>query len=94
MAAAQGVAAVGTVVLLIALLPSMGVVAAAIASTISYGVALAAMIRWLLHPPRTRRDWISRSAARSRHQPRHRARHQPAAAGLPTPRGNDDNQRA
>ena len=93
-AAAQGAAAIGTVTLLIVLLPSMGVVAAAVASTVSYGVALAVMIRWLLHPPRTRRDWISRWAVRSRHQPRHRARHQPAACGLPTPRGNDDNQRA
>lgn len=71
-AAAQGVAAIGTLTLLIVLLPSMGVVAAAVASTVSYGIALAAMIRWLLHPPRTRRDWISRSPGQSRPEPRHR----------------------
>lgn len=51
-AAAQGLAAVGTVVLLVALLPSTGVAAAAIASTIAYGTALAAMFRWLRRPPR------------------------------------------
>jgi O-antigen/teichoic acid export membrane protein len=52
-ATAQGLAAVFTVILLVALVPSMGVAAAAIASTVSYGVALAAMIRWLWRPPRT-----------------------------------------
>jgi O-antigen/teichoic acid export membrane protein len=52
-AAAQGLAAVFTVILLFALLPSTGVAAAAIASTVSYGVALAVMIRWLWRPPRT-----------------------------------------
>jgi O-antigen/teichoic acid export membrane protein len=46
-AVAQGLAAVFTVVLLIVLLPSMGVAAAAIASTVAYGVALAVMIRCL-----------------------------------------------
>lgn len=46
-AAAQGLAAVFTVALLFALLPSVGVAAAAIASTISYGVALAVMGGWL-----------------------------------------------
>jgi O-antigen/teichoic acid export membrane protein len=51
-AAAQGIAAVGTVVLLVALLPSTGVAAAAIASTVAYGTALAAMVRWLRQPPR------------------------------------------
>ena len=50
-AAAQGLAAVFTVILLVALLPSTGVAAAAIASTVAYGVALAAMIRWLWRPP-------------------------------------------
>jgi O-antigen/teichoic acid export membrane protein len=52
-ATAQGLAAVFTVILLFALLPSTGVAAAAIASTVSYGVALAAMIRWLWRPPAT-----------------------------------------
>jgi O-antigen/teichoic acid export membrane protein len=47
-AIAQGLAAVFTVALLLALLPSMGVTAAAIASTVAYGVALAVMIRYLL----------------------------------------------
>jgi O-antigen/teichoic acid export membrane protein len=50
-ATAQGLAAVGTVILLIALLPSTGVAAAAIASTVAYGTALAVMIRWLWRPP-------------------------------------------
>jgi O-antigen/teichoic acid export membrane protein len=54
-AIAQGFAAVGTVILLIALLPSMGVAAAAIASTVAYGTALAVMIRWLRRPPRVGR---------------------------------------
>ena len=51
-AAAQGLAAVFTVTLLFALLPVAGVAAAAIASTVAYGIALGAMIRalWLLHP--------------------------------------------
>ena len=52
-ATAQGLAAVFTVILLVALLPSTGVAAAAIASTVAYGVALAVMIRWLWRPPRT-----------------------------------------
>ncbi len=51
-AGAQGMAAVFTVVLLIALLPSTGVAAAAIASTVAYGVALAVMIRCLWRLPR------------------------------------------
>jgi O-antigen/teichoic acid export membrane protein len=50
-AVAQGLAAVFTVVLLIVLLPSMGVAAAAIASTVAYGVALAVMIRCLWRLP-------------------------------------------
>jgi len=54
-AAAQGFAAVGTVILLVALLPSTGVAAAAIASTVAYGTALAVMIRWLWRPPRASR---------------------------------------
>ena len=54
-AAAQGLAAVFTVILLLALLPSAGVAAAAIASTVAYGTALALMIRWLRRPPGARR---------------------------------------
>jgi O-antigen/teichoic acid export membrane protein len=50
-AAAQGLAAVLTVSVLVTLLPTMGVAAAAIASTVSYGAALALMLRWLLQPP-------------------------------------------
>jgi Na+-driven multidrug efflux pump len=38
--------------MLVALLPSMGVAAAAIASTVAYGTALAVMIRCLRRPPR------------------------------------------
>ena len=49
---AQGLAAVFTVVLLFALLPVVGVAAAAIASTIAYGVALVAMLRSLRRLPR------------------------------------------
>jgi O-antigen/teichoic acid export membrane protein len=51
-AIAQSIAAVLTVALLLALLPLMGVVAAAIASTVAYGTALAVMIRclWRLTP--------------------------------------------
>jgi O-antigen/teichoic acid export membrane protein len=62
-AAAQGLAAVFTVILLFALLPSTGVAAAAIASTIAYGVALVVMIRLLWRPPR----------ARARHRRKRRA---------------------
>jgi O-antigen/teichoic acid export membrane protein len=53
-AVAQGLAAVFTVVLLIVLLPSMGVAAAAVASTVAYGVALAVMIRCLWRQPHAR----------------------------------------
>jgi O-antigen/teichoic acid export membrane protein len=49
---AQGLAAVFTVVLLIALLPVVGVSGAAIASTVAYCVALAVMLRSLLRRPR------------------------------------------
>jgi Na+-driven multidrug efflux pump len=52
---AQGLAAVFTVVLLLALLPVVGVAGAAIASTVAYGVALAAMLRSLLRLPRQAR---------------------------------------
>ncbi len=49
---AQGLAAVFTVALLIALLPVVGVAGAAIASTVSYGVAVTVMLRSLLRLPR------------------------------------------
>lgn len=48
---AQGLAAIFTVALLIALLPFVGVYGAAIASTVAYGVALAAMLRYLWRLP-------------------------------------------
>lgn len=53
---AQGLAAVFTVAMLFALLPVIGVSAAAIASTVSYGVALAVMLRSLWRLPRHARD--------------------------------------
>jgi O-antigen/teichoic acid export membrane protein len=49
---AQGLAAVSTVVLLILLLPVVGVAGAAIASTVSYGIAFAVMFRSLQKLPR------------------------------------------
>lgn len=54
-AVAQGIAAVFTVGLLIVLLPSLGVAAAAIASTVAYGVALAVMMHSLWRMPRHRK---------------------------------------
>lgn len=59
---AQGLAAIFTVVLLIALLPVFGVYGAAIASTVSYGIALAAMLRALWRMPRHARGsgWVPR----------------------------------
>ena len=48
---AQGVAAIFTIGLLFALLPFMGVYAAAIASTVAYGVALAVTLRCIWRPP-------------------------------------------
>ena len=53
-AAAQGLAVVFTVILLITLLPVAGVAAAAIASTVAYGIALAAMVRALWRRPNGR----------------------------------------
>lgn len=50
-AGSEGLAAVFTVVLLIALLPLVGVAGAAIASTVAYGVSLAAMTRCLWRLP-------------------------------------------
>jgi O-antigen/teichoic acid export membrane protein len=57
---AQGLAAIFTVVLLIALLPIVGVYGAAIASTAAYGIALAAMLHSLRHLPRHARGagWV------------------------------------
>ncbi len=57
---AEGLAAIFTVVLLIALLPIVGVYGAAIASTAAYGIALAAMLRSLRHLPRHARGagWV------------------------------------
>jgi O-antigen/teichoic acid export membrane protein len=46
-AVSQGLAAVFTVILLVTLLPVLGVAAAAVASTVAYGIALAAMLRCL-----------------------------------------------
>jgi len=66
-ALAQGLAAIGTVTLLIVLLPSCGVAAAAIASTVAYGTALAAMLRWLRRPPRSAGEHPRRAGP-----PRHR----------------------
>lgn len=50
---AEGLAAVVTVVLLLALLPVMGVAGAAVASTVAYGIALAVMLRYLWRLPVT-----------------------------------------
>ena len=57
---AQGLAAIFTVVLLIVLLPVVGVYGAAIASTVAYGLALAAMLHSLWHLPRHARGsgWV------------------------------------
>jgi O-antigen/teichoic acid export membrane protein len=57
---AQGLAAIFTVVLLLALLPIIGVYGAAIASTAAYGTALAAMLRSLRRLPRHARGagWV------------------------------------
>ena len=56
----QSLAAIFTVVMLVALLPIVGVYGAAIASTVAYGVALATMLHSLLHLPRHARGigWV------------------------------------
>jgi len=64
---AQGLAAIFTVVLLLALLPVVGVYGAAIASTVSYGVALAAMLRRLWRLPRHARGSGPRTPIPSKH---------------------------
>jgi O-antigen/teichoic acid export membrane protein len=57
----QWLAAVATVALLVALLPVLGITAAAVASTVSYGIALAAMTRALWRtPPQARRRAVFR----------------------------------
>ena len=66
---AQGLAAIFTVVLLLALLPVIGVYGAAVASTISYGVALAAMLRRLWRLPRHARGSYSAAPVRASAQP-------------------------
>ena len=84
-AAAQGLTAGGAVILLVALLPLAGVAAAAIASTLGYGTALALMIRWLRRPPAgpTRRR---RSPGRHiRKRPRARPQALPAHRGQRLP---------
>jgi O-antigen/teichoic acid export membrane protein len=65
---AQGLAAIFTVVLLIALLPIVGVYGAAIASTVAYGIALAAMLRSLWHLPRHAHGtgWVPNTAETTR----------------------------
>lgn len=62
---AQGLAAAATVAMLIALLPVFGVAAAAIASTVAYGIALAVMLRSLWRLPRHARGrgWVPETPA-------------------------------
>ncbi len=62
---AQGLAAIFTVVLLIALLPVVGVYGAAIASTVAYGLALGEFcLHSLWHLPRHARGsgWVTNTA--------------------------------
>jgi O-antigen/teichoic acid export membrane protein len=61
---AQGLAAVFTVALLLLLLPVVGVYGAAIASTIAYGMALAAMLRCLRRMPRGGAEYLTKSHRR------------------------------
>jgi O-antigen/teichoic acid export membrane protein len=63
-AKAQGLTAACAVILLVALLPIAGIMAAAIASTIGYGMALALLIRWLRRPPHASRARHRRGGAR------------------------------
>lgn len=69
---AQGLAAVFTVGLLIALLPVVGVYGAAIASTVAYGAALAVMLRSLRRQPQHTRipDTAGQSPADIQARPR------------------------
>ncbi len=82
-AKAQGLAAVFTVILLLALLPIAGIAGAAIASTIAYGVALAIMLRALARGARhhsrhsigaKRRSLAHRTGIPHPTQGRHRSR--------------------
>jgi O-antigen/teichoic acid export membrane protein len=80
---AQGLAAVFTVILLVALLPIVGVYGAAIASTAAYGAALAVMLHSLRHLPRHARGsgWVpavSETVASSA-PPAHGTARQPAS---------------
>ncbi len=70
---AQGMASVFTVGLLIALLPVVGVYGAAIASTIAYGAALAAMLRALRRLPRGRAQTERQGNQLERETSRHKA---------------------
>ncbi|MGH9919525.1 MAG: lipopolysaccharide biosynthesis protein, partial [Nitrososphaerales archaeon] len=63
---AQGLAAVFTLIILFSLLPFLGVYAAAIASTISYGVAFAVVLHRLLHLPRHARGSAPRVPSTSK----------------------------
>jgi len=60
---AEGIAAILTVALLLALLPLVGVYGAAIASTVSYGVALAIMLRRLSRLPRHAAEGAPKTAS-------------------------------
>jgi O-antigen/teichoic acid export membrane protein len=53
---AEGLAVIFTIGLLLALLPVMGVYAAALASTVAYGVAFGVMLGYLLQPARSSRQ--------------------------------------
>ena len=81
---AQGFAAIFTLVLLFALLPVVGVYAAAIASTVAYGAALAVMLRLLRRPPRVagkhRRPMLRSEPSRAAHS-RHALRSTAASTG-------------
>ena len=69
---AEGIAAIFTVALLFALLPLVGVYGAAIASTVSYGVALAVMLRRLSRrPPQAGRHRQRRRKLRCLHREGH-----------------------
>jgi O-antigen/teichoic acid export membrane protein len=70
---AEGLAAICTVALLIVLLPLVGVYGAAIASTISYGVAFAVMVRRLWRLPRHSRGSGPRPPAPPRRLASHRS---------------------
>jgi len=75
-ARAEGLAAVFTVILLVALLPVFGVYGAAIASTVAYGIALFMML------------WSLRTLPADSSGPRHRrqsSRRRPISGGVVTP---------